>query len=60
MIEKLDVKINEELERVLEKKGLSLNEIRLIIDIRNSLELRNVLKEGMNLGFATSNIEKGE
>lgn len=49
MLEKLENKINEEIDKVLEKKDYTLNEIKTLIEIKTSLEMKDFLKNSMTL-----------
>lgn len=49
MLEKLENKINEEIDKVLEKKDYTLNEIKTLIEIRTNLEMKDFLKNSMAL-----------
>lgn len=71
MLEKLENKINEEIDKVLEKKDYTLNEIKTLIEIKTSLEMKDFLKNSMTLsnsvnqdanvmGFCCDNSEKEE
>lgn len=62
MLEKLENKINEELDKVLEKKDYSLGDLKLLIEMKNSLEVQDFLKinylENNNKGFGPINLEE--
>lgn len=49
MLEKLENKINEEIDKVLDKKDYTLNEIKTLIEIRTNLEMKDFLKNSMAL-----------
>lgn len=49
MLKKLEDKINEEIDKVLEKKDYTLNEIKTLIEIKTSLEMKDFLKNSMTL-----------
>ena len=59
MKEKLEKKINEEIDKVVERNSFTLEEIKTMIDIKNGIELRDMLKESFGSTFALS-MEKGE
>ena len=61
MLEKLENKINEELDKVLEKKDYSLSDLKLLIEMKNSLEVQDFLKTNYlenNKGFGPINLEE--
>ena len=47
MIEKLENKINKEMEKVFVRDDLSLEDLKTLIEIKNGLEMRDILKETM-------------
>ena len=49
MLEKLEDKINEEINKVLEKKDYTLTEIKTLIEIKTSLEMKDFLRNSMTL-----------
>lgn len=63
MLEKLENKINEEINKVLNKNDYTLSEIKTLIDIKTSLEMKDFLKNSMTLSNTTGfscNLEKME
>ena len=59
MKEKLEKKINEEIDKAIKRDDFTLEEIRTMIEIKNNIELREMLKESFGSTFAIS-MEKGE
>jgi len=49
MLEKLENKIKEEMEKVFVRDDLSLEDVKILIEIKNSLEMKDFLKESMSL-----------
>ena len=54
MLEKLENKINEEIDKKKKKKDYTLNEIKTLIEIKTSLEMRDFLKNSMTLSNSVS------
>lgn len=59
MKEKLEKKIDEEINKVLKRNDFTLDEIKTMIDIKNGMEMKDMLKESFGHGMALSS-EKGD
>ena len=60
MIDKLNIKINEEIEKQLKKEDLTLADLKYLIEIKNSLKMEKRLDEIdlSNEGFASIDIKE--
>ena len=60
MIEKLNIKINEEIEKQLKKEDLTLEDLKYLIEIKNSLKMEKRLDEIdlSNRGFVPIDIKE--
>lgn len=60
MIDKLNIKINEEIEKQLKKEDLTLEDLKYLIEIKNSLKMEKRLDEIdlSNGGFAPIDIKE--
>lgn len=62
MIERLNDKIEKELEKVINREDFNMDDLKTLIEIKNSIEMHKILKETIddkNL-FQPVDIEKGE
>ena len=68
MLEKLNNKIQTEIDKVIKRQDLSIEELKNLIEIKNGLEMKEILKESINNSSLNSiefqkelmNIQKGE
>ncbi|MBO7611049.1 MAG: hypothetical protein J6T23_02435 [Elusimicrobia bacterium] len=51
MIEKIDKKINEELEKLLSKEDLKSDEIQVLLSIKNDIKFDEKMKKMMEFTF---------
>lgn len=60
MIDKLNIKINEEIEKQLKKEDLTLEDLKYLIEIKNSLKMEERLDEidFSNGGFVPIDIKE--
>ena len=68
MLEKLNTKIEQEIEKVIKRNDLTIEELKNLIEIKNGLEMKEILKESINNSSLNSiefqkelmDIQKGE
>ena len=58
MIEKLEQKINKEIEKIINKEDLSLEDLKTLVEIKNGIELTEKIKNDEL--FKTSNYPQFE
>lgn len=68
MLEKLNTKIEQEIENVIKRNDLTIEELKNLIEIKNGLEMKEILKESIKNSSINSfelqsqlmDIQKGE
>ena len=62
MIEKINKKIDEEIEKITKMQDLTIEQLRSLVDIKNSLETNGLLKESIDSMaiLCKNDLEKGD
>lgn len=62
MLKKIDAKLNKEIDKLIEREDLTIADVKILTDIRNSIAMQDVIDKGFAFGLAnnTKEIEGGE